>query len=46
MPSFIEKYPKIKYIIVDGTPNLVMDLRERPLKWIALKLENSHLSEN
>jgi hypothetical protein len=45
VPSFVEKYPKIKYAISDRPHKLVMNLLRNIFlitEWIALKLENSH----
>jgi hypothetical protein len=42
VPSFVEKYPKIKYAIYDRPHKLVMDLCETIFfiaEWIALKLK-------
>jgi hypothetical protein len=46
MPSFVEKYPQIKYIIFDGTQHLAVDLCERSFKLRMDCIETSHWSEN
>jgi hypothetical protein len=39
VPSFVEKYPKIKYAIFDRPHNLGMELCETSfIDWIVLKL--------